>query len=107
MLAARVQEWIAAHEPLGATAEESPQWSAWADRVEGLGTLRRITADAAEAMAIAADASRVLEQLPADGVSLPVLANTVLVHCLPYSTNTSDGRALAAVASAVLLTPDA
>lgn len=155
-IAIREREWAAAHEPLRALAAQSPRWASWVDRAEGIGTLRRLGGEASEARSIAVDASLVLEQLPAEGLSLPILANTalgdahaldagrpvaalvlaavrflgtesdaaptrnrrelwesvgvaldelsstVLVHSLPYSTGTSEGQAMVAVASAGL-----
>lgn len=68
------EEWAVAHEPLRALGESHPRWMPWIEQVN----LRRRSTDSVEARLLASEASRVLERLPASGITIGVLANEVL-----------------------------
>ncbi len=108
--AAREAAWQRAHAELDHPAIAGrPELAAWVATVEATGLLKRLSgSDPRNAGRLAADAARVLSALPADGLTLPVLAARTLgdAHAL------DDGRPLAAltlsaVRALTLLAPEA
>jgi uncharacterized protein (TIGR02679 family) len=71
--------WAFAVEPLEQVAEVRPVLSAWLDRLVATGALRRLArGDARVARAYAQQAAAVIDALPARGIPLSLLANSVL-----------------------------
>jgi uncharacterized protein (TIGR02679 family) len=72
---AEAQTWQKAHEPLNDAVEGNSHLEEWWNRPHARSTLKRLAgADPTAARTLAAQARAVLTALPADGVSLPILA---------------------------------
>lgn len=109
---AREQAWRAACEPLDTAVAGHPHLAPWWSRPQTRATFKRLAGGDPVAAAVLADqASAVLAALPADGVSLPVLAARTAGDAHALDADRPLGRLLSSAterwAAALAADPDA
>lgn len=98
---AEEEAWRAVGEALAALAESHPALTAWAEGLRARGHLRRVTANAPEAMALLREVAAALDALPADGESIAHFSARVLHRAHALDAGTALGGLAASAADAV------